>query len=85
MTDRRAFRSFETGLYLLEVIRDLHPDRFEYRFVDRPQDGRRYFLDSLMGTDQFRTGALSCQGVLEANKAGLEAYRKAVKPYLLYE
>lgn len=51
VTDRRAFRSFETGLYLLEVIRDLHPDRFEYRFVDRPQDGRRYFLDSLMGTD----------------------------------
>ena len=85
VTDRRAFRSFETGLYLLEVIRDLHPDHFEYRFVERPQDGRRYFLDSLMGTDQFRTGALSCQGILEANRAGLEAYQKAIKPYLLYE
>lgn len=85
LTDRRAFRSFETGLYLLETIRDMHPEHFEYRFVERPQDGKHYFLDSLMGTDVYRKGEMNAEALIRAHSQGLEDYKKAIAPYLLYK
>jgi len=85
VTDRRAFKSFETGLYLLEVIKDLHPDDFEYRQYSITTGNASYPVDRLLGTDKFRTGELNAEQMIEYYKQGLEEYKEKIKPYLLYK
>ena len=87
ITDRRAYSSFETGLYLLEVIKDLHPDDFEFKsFVfEKGKNEEVFFLDRLLGTDKFRTGELNAAQMIEYYKKGIEEYKEKIKPYLLYQ
>ena len=85
VTDRRVFKSFETGLYLLEVIKDLHPDDFEYRQYSITTGNASYPLDRLLGTDKFRSGELNAAEMIEYYKQGLEEYKEKIKPYLLYQ
>ncbi len=85
VTDRRIYRSFETGLYLMETIKELHPDQFEITGHADSEGRMRYGLDRLLGTDKFRTGALTAQQMVEYYQPGIAEYKKAIKPYLLYE
>jgi len=85
ITDRRAFKSFETGLYLLEVIKDLHPDNFEFYKSSNTTGDITYRFDQLLGTDKFRTGELNAEQMIEYYKQGIEEYKEKIKPYLLYE
>ena len=85
VTDRREYSSFATGLYLLEVIKDLHPGQFEIAGRSTMDGPMSYGLDRLLGTDKFRTGELTAKEMIEYYKPGIAAYREAIKPYLLYE
>ncbi|WP_010094247.1 exo-beta-N-acetylmuramidase NamZ domain-containing protein [Ornithinibacillus scapharcae] len=49
VSDRNSLQSFKLGLQLLESLYKLYPGQLAFI-----KPGRHYFLDLLMGTDQFR-------------------------------
>jgi uncharacterized protein YbbC (DUF1343 family) len=51
LTDRKRFDPIATGVAILKVLLKTYPDKFSWR-----KEGRRFFLDLLMGTDQVRKG-----------------------------
>ena len=82
ITDREQADPFFAALRLLACIRDMHPDKLEYTSWD---DGKVYALDKLLGTDAFRKSDMDAQGLADHHLLGVEAFRAAVKPFLLYE
>ena len=85
LTDRRAYRSFETGLLLIETIRALHPGDFTFNEAVDAEGITRYRFDELLGTDAFRTGRMTAEEILRSCAPGVAAYREEMRPYLLYE
>lgn len=81
VTDRNAYRGFDSGLYLLDAVRELFPDKFEYI---RWSEKDTYSLDLLLGTDEFRLG-MSAKDLIAKYAPGVECFSEKVKPYLLYE
>ena len=67
VTDRRAFRPFETGLRALDLIRRTHD---ELEFI-QTGDGS-FYLDRLLGTDAFRKEPFDIDAFLkeQAEKVG---------------
>lgn len=82
MTDRDEADPFLAALLLMERIREMHPDRIEYTSWD---GGKVFSLDKLLGTDAFRRGEKSARQLADHHLPGVEAFRAAVKPSLLYE
>jgi len=54
VTDRSAFRPFETGLWCIKAARDLAPDQFDWRREVYEFVGDRLAIDLLAGTDGYR-------------------------------
>lgn len=78
VTDRNAYRSFETALHIIKTIRDMNPDRFEFH----PD-----YFDKVMGTSRIREAleaGTAVRTIIEGLKPGLVAFAKLRKPYLLY-
>jgi hypothetical protein len=46
--------------------------------------GKTHSLDKLLGTDSFRLGKLSADELAAKHAPGVDAFSKAVQPYLLY-
>ncbi len=82
VTDRETYRAFDSGLYLLEAVKELHPDQLEYICWS---ENSPYALDKLMGIDDFRLGTLDAKGIIEKHAPKVEAFSKHVQQYLLYE
>jgi hypothetical protein len=59
----------------------MYPGKLEYLSWDQ---GNTYSLDKLLGTDSFRLGKLSADMLAQKYVPGVEAFTKAVQPYLLY-
>ena len=79
VTDREAYRPFETALYIVKTIRDMYPDKFEFH---------PGYFDKVMGTAKVREGlekGLDVAPIADAYGAGLKAFAEARRPYLLYE
>jgi uncharacterized protein YbbC (DUF1343 family) len=87
-TDMGAFRAVETGCLLLAVIRDLHPDDFEWApyptFVNPRGVGHLDLLLGVRGAEGlFESGAMD-------EPAGIRKYIDAedwvarIRPFLLY-
>jgi uncharacterized protein YbbC (DUF1343 family) len=81
VVDRDGAEVFLAGLKLLETIRDMYPDKLEYLSWDQ---GKTHSLDKLLGTDSFRTGRLSADELTSKHASGVDAFAKAVQPFLLY-
>jgi len=86
VVDRSSFRSFQTGLRVVETVRRLAPLDFQWRretyeFDDRPA------IDLLTGSDRFRV-ALDAGENLRAEIArhydGASTFPARREPYLLY-
>ena len=43
-----------------------------------------FFVDKLLGTDLYRTGAMSAMELTEHFKKPIEAFTQKVQPFLLY-
>ncbi|MGN1346557.1 MAG: exo-beta-N-acetylmuramidase NamZ domain-containing protein [Eubacteriales bacterium] len=74
VTDRRAFRPFETAVRLLSAIREIHPE-FEYTS----------FIKNLFGSGEICADSFDCEQYLAGLSAPLEAYRRQTADFFLYE
>ena len=88
VTDVNAVNMFEAGLTLLDEIRAQAGDKFEFLYYGIEVEGQQvnsYFLDKLLGTDDYRLGKLNTKELIAAHKPGVEAFTKASKKYRLYD
>ncbi len=87
ITNRQTYRPISTTLRLIEVIRRLHPNDFEWRrSTASPGAPERYYFDTLTGS--LRTRPAIENGTLEALLAewdrDAQRFAEMRKPYLLY-
>ena len=80
VTDYREFMPFETGLYLISHIRETYPD-FAIRGASKTG---KYFIDLLMGCDDFRKDDFSIEAFLKRQKEKLTEYESLIKKFYLY-
>ena len=79
--DRETYDSFTDGLLLIDTIRSLYPE--EFQFV-RWSEKSPYSIDLLLGTDEYRTGALTAQGLMDKYAPKVKEFVEAAKQYRLY-
>lgn len=79
--DRERMNAFWAGLRLLDTIRALHPDQFEFVSWD---GGESYAIDKLLGTDRYRVGGENADDLLASYAPQVEAFSQGVAPFLLY-
>ena len=85
VTDRSLFKPFETGLHLVDAVRRLHPDKFEW--VKR-QPGSGYSFDMLAGTDRIRrqlSEGVPVTEIVDGFKAELSEFMELRRECLLYD
>jgi uncharacterized protein YbbC (DUF1343 family) len=77
LIDRHTYRPIDTSLHLINVIRHLHPD--EYQWTD--------YVNLLAGTDALREAIDSgrLEEWLERAEREAEEFRQRRQPYLIYE
>ena len=78
VTDRSAFRSFETFLHAVKAIRDMAPDKFEFH---------KDYFDKVMGTSRVREAleaGTTVRTIVDGLQPGLAAFLELRRPYLLY-
>ena len=88
VTDPASANMFEAGLTLLDEIRAQAGDKFEFLYYGIEVEGQQvnsYFLDKLLGTDDYRLGRMSTGELIAAHKPGVEAFEKASRKYRLYD
>lgn len=81
ITDREACDVFAAGLLLLDTIRAMYPDEFEFIHWGNEE---RYAFDKLLGTDAYRTGEVSAQELIAQSKEPVRQFGERVRKYLLY-
>ena len=74
VTDPKNAELFKAGLYILEAIRELFPDKLEFR---------DHFIDLLLATDEYRLG-MSADDLIAKHAPGVAAFSKSVEDLLLY-
>lgn len=79
VTNRDTFDAFTDGLMLLDTVREMYPEQMEFL-----QHHDRYFLDNLLGTDEYRTGALTAQGLLDKYAPLVAEFVENTKKYRMY-
>lgn len=87
VTDRERYRPVATTMRLIEMIRRLHPNDFQWRHsTASPNAVETYYFDTLTGSK--RTRAAIENGTLETLLAewdrDAQTFREMRKPYLLY-
>jgi uncharacterized protein YbbC (DUF1343 family) len=84
VTNRNAYKPFETGLHIVKTIHDLYPGKFEFRAEN--SSGISFF-DNLVGNGSIREGIEAGKSV-EAMQAewqgGLSEFMETREKYLLY-
>ncbi|MDQ6893784.1 MAG: molybdopterin-guanine dinucleotide biosynthesis protein B [Acidobacteriota bacterium] len=84
--DRSAFRSFETGLRIVETARRMGPDQFRWRTEPYEFDPRPA-IDLLTGSPSFRERLDRGEDIapeLARHEEGAREFRSRREPYLLY-
>ena len=79
VTDREKCNAFAGGLHLLETAKELAGEHFRWL------GEKEFFIDKLLGTDEFRTGAYDAAGLVEAYLTPVKDFGEKVKPYELYK
>ena len=82
ITDRDTCDAPLGGLLLMETVRRMYPEQFEFiRF----SDSSGYFLDRLLGTDLFRTGQMDARTLIEHFREPVRRFRENTMQYRMYE
>jgi uncharacterized protein YbbC (DUF1343 family) len=87
VTDRRAFRPVHTALAILAAAKAIAPDDFGWRAPPYEYEAEKPPIDILWGSDGLRRGidrGASANEILTGSEAEVEAFGRAVAPYLLY-
>ena len=82
ITDPLQFDSFAAGLYLLDEIRALHGDKFE--FLTGTVLNSQSHLDHLLGTDSYRLGGENASQLIKAHAYDIDNFRHEREAYFLY-
>jgi uncharacterized protein YbbC (DUF1343 family) len=85
VTEPQAFRPVATGLHLLDAVRTLFPDKFEW--LPPYREGGRPFIDLLAGSALVRTALGEPHGlerILRAWERDEAQWRELRRPFLLY-
>jgi uncharacterized protein YbbC (DUF1343 family) len=87
VTDRKAFKSYLTGLAVLKAVHDLSPENFRWR--EKPYEfvGDIPAIDLLTGSDRFRKkleAGKSWKEIREDSERGKSEFLKLRKNFLLY-
>ena len=81
ITDRRKFKPFETGMWMLETFRE-HCPGFEIPFANgRCED---ILFDCVLGSADWRTGKLTTAQFIERGRRESAEYKKSVQEFLIY-
>ncbi len=80
ITDRQVFKPFETAMRLFELIRRTHR---EFEFL-APQSGEHYFIDLLLGSDEWRKDGFDINAFLKQQASKCDKYRENSKKYFMY-
>ena len=81
ITDRRAFKPFETAIRLLDYIRKTHS---EFEFILPRNSENPAFVDLLLGTDEWRKDGFDVDLFLEKQNEKLKSYHEKIKEYYIY-
>ncbi len=79
--DREKANAFNGGLMLLDGIKKLFPEDFEWLHNEKENS---YFADKLLGTDEYRIGALTAQELIDKYAPLVMAFSEETKPFQLY-
>jgi len=82
VTDKKAFRPVRTGMILLYLIRELHP---EFDFLPPYHEGRNQMIDLLTGDNIVRTNRLSLDELLIKIEKDSKTFKQKKVGYHLYE
>lgn len=85
VTDRRIYKPFETGLYIVKTIHDMYPAQFQFRTPG--SNGISYF-DNLVGNGSVRAGIEAGKSVTELEAAwqdDLDKFMDVREKYLMYK
>ncbi len=81
ITDRRSFNPFESGLRLLDLIRNTH---VEFEFLAPYSQNANYFIDLLLGSDELRRDGFDVDGFLKKQNERLKEYSAKIENFYLY-
>ncbi len=87
ITDRETYRPIETSLLMIELIRRLHPDEFEWRGASAAQPGARLTIERHGGTARLRQAieAGTLRELLREWERDQAAFLEKRAQYLLHE
>lgn len=83
ITDYERYESYKTGLLLLEQIRNLYPQEFE--FLPPRKEGENPFISLLAGSNMFEHKEWTSREILEQNRSQLEDFSLKKQKFHLYE
>ncbi len=87
VTDRRAYRPYETTLALMRAIYRLHPSDFQWKMPPYEYEFEKMPIDLITGDPAIREGiesGVSIREMAEGWRAELEAFIKIQSAYRLY-
>lgn len=85
ITDENKIKPFLTGLYIMESLKKLYPDRFNLKLDGKTPNSQSF--DKVMGTDRIRLmleKGIPVGKIEESYKPGLNDFIKIRAKYLLY-
>lgn len=82
ITDKEKYKPVKTGLYLLQVIRELHQ---EFSFLPPYKEGMHPMFDLLTGTDQIRKETETIDAFIKQSEQDASAFKIKKRRYHLYE
>ena len=87
ITDRETYRPIEASLLMIELIRRLHPDEFEWRGANTAQPGAMLTIERHGGTARLRQAieAGTVRDLLREWERDQAAFLEKRAQYLLYE
>jgi uncharacterized protein YbbC (DUF1343 family) len=80
VTDPDAFEPFRTGLLLLDTIRKSY-EQFEFR----ASSGEKWTIDLILGTNALRQSGFDAETFIAEEQKKVEAFKRDVEKYFLYE
>jgi uncharacterized protein YbbC (DUF1343 family) len=87
ITDRNSFTPVIVGIAMVKTVYDMYPDKFQWRQTAYEYVFDKNPFDVICGTDKIRKqleSGVSIKGIEADWTKGLEEFRKARKPFLLY-
>lgn len=73
---------FAAGLYLLDAVREAHPDELSFT---GGEDAGFKTIDRLLGTDDYRLGRLDAEGLVRQHAPQVAAWREETRKHWLYQ